>query len=822
MEFLSHDNPKKALKKHLLEVAKLSNQMIMETPILEEERCFLSKMAVIIGISHDYGKYTTFFQEYLIDGKTKYNNHQHSFISSFFVAYMIDRLLDEKNLFKDYGPLIGYFVVLHHHGDLKSLRSDVISNINYIDGEELNGNFGERITILKNQIENQKPYQQNIQSEYEEMLSVLGFSNCLNIIADFATEWESFIEKLDELFYKWNRMEKNTELKEKMYFYVLLLYSILIDSDKHSAAGISFSKRKIIPSDLVDLFREGHFDLSITYGTNGWRNRIYQNVIERINNLGDELIEHRLFTLTSPTGSGKTLLSFSVALKMREMMKRKYDKVPRIIYALPFTSIIDQNEKVIRKILSQMPDFEMDESNYLLKHHHLSDIKYREDSQEKPVTNSLLLIESWESEVVVTTFIQLFYTLIGFKNKALKKYHQVAGSIIILDEVQNLPMEYWPLIRQTLRTLTKALNCKIILLTATQPLIFDSNESIELLQDKKTLSPEPYFKELNRVKLFLKNKEGYTIEEWIDMFIGDFEHGKNYLAVFNTIKTSIEVYKQIREWIQDNYDYEVYYLSTNIIPRKRKNRINQIRMDLTKGKKVILISTQVVEAGVDLDFDIVYRDLGPIDSIIQVAGRCNRNGRNPFGYVFITPIRRNKQLESNIIYRQLHTKMALNLLPEKPINENEFYELINNYYNNVLERKNQDDSQYIWDAMNQLLFVDENTTKRSVSDFTLIENKHNYIDVFVETDDYAEVIWSHYKEKVLNNGYYNQRYEAYLKLKKYMQQYIVSAPIHLVMRIRRDDITSNILYLPRDLVNQYYDYDIGIIRSQEDIDAWIM
>src|SRR5690606_37693691 len=148
-------------------------------------------------------------------------------------------------------------------------------------------------------------------------------------------------------------------------------------------------------------------------------------------------------------------------------------------YALPFTSVIDQNEAVIQKLLKQLPDYAKNQHRYLIKHHHLTNIEYVKENEELPLSQSLLLTESWESEIIVTTFIQLFYTLIGYENRMLKRFHQIAGSIVILDEIQNIPVEYWPLLKLVLSKMAELFSCTFILLTATQPHIFEKGETVE-------------------------------------------------------------------------------------------------------------------------------------------------------------------------------------------------------------------------------------------------------------------------------------------------------------------------------------------------------
>jgi len=813
--------------------------MIAEASVTDYDRGFLLPFSTIIGICHDFGKYTSYFQNYLIKHQRNGRLHEHSFISAFFAAYMLQHWLNylqnEQHIgfpqWLKYAPLIGYFVVLHHHGHLRAIKQDVINYGDYED-DFLPDHLFTRLEIMKKQLEDQSHLISCIETEYKMILQSVNFKELeiKGLINRFIENWQETMILLDNLYFGHFKYEKDELLKEKIYQYILLLYSALIDSDKHAAAQIKPSLRKIIPTNLVDYYRELHFDTKVSEGMNGWRNKIYDTVMKRIAQLEKEIGNNHLFTLTAPTGTGKTLLSFSVALKLRSIIYEQKGYIPRIIYSLPFTSVIDQNESVLRDVLSLLPDFKTNESQYLLKHHHLSNIRYKRNGKEQPLKEALLLIESWESEVVVTTFIQLFQTVIGYQNRSLKKFHQLAGSIIILDEVQNLPIEYWPLIRWTLKSLTNMFQCKILLLTATQPLIFEEGEAIELLEGEQ-IEPVDFFIQQNRVTLRVLSKDeqtGFEIEEWTDYFKENFEEHLNYLAIFNTIKTSIAAYRAIRDWIKEqSLKYKVFYLSTNIIPRERKKRIRQIKKLLNLGKGVIVVSTQVVEAGVDLDFDVVYRDLGPVDSIIQAAGRCNRNGDpEKMGQVWITPISRGEQLESSIVYRKLHTFVARKVLPNQSIPESDFFELINRYFAQLVEGKNTDDSKAIWHAMKELYFdrMDSYDIK-AVSDFKLIEEKADYIDTFVESDEKAKKIWAIYQARVVNEENIELRHENYLRLKRLLRQYIISTPTRIVKGLWDEDKArknKGILYLPHHLLSQYYDLETGIKHSLEEADAWCL
>jgi CRISPR-associated endonuclease/helicase Cas3 len=836
--FYSHNEPTIVLKDHLEQVARLSWQMLDAVPVDNADREALSLMSRFIGIGHDYGKFTSYFQDYLIYQKRTGRLHEHSFISALFTAYLIWNWLKYRvnggpiyPKWLTYGPLIGYFTVLHHHGHLKALKQDVINLFDYED-EAFTNDLKKRIEIMKQQLTDQSQWVAQIEAEYTalfETLNVSPFWGRSTIASGFIENWERMFSVLDKLFYDQYYYETDETLQQRVYLYTLLLYSALIDADKHAAAGLTPSKRLSLPDDLVDQYRQNHFDVHVNEGINGWRNRIYDTVMKRLDQLGERLMDQNLFTLTAPTGAGKTLLSFSVALKLRNKIKEKLGYTPRIIYSLPYTSIIDQNEQVLEKVLNQIPDFALYKHNYLLKHHHLTDIRYTRDGEEQPLKHALLLMESWETEVVVTTFIQLFHSIVGYQNRWLKKFHQLAGAIVILDEVQNLPIEYWPLMRKALNSLSEILHCKFVLLTATQPFIFEPGEALELLQAEDRKHTD-FFAELNRVVLQLdqQNEKGYSLEEWIDLFKHRFENGLSYLAIFNTIGTSVTVYKAIKEWIENTFPhYKVYYLSTNIVPRERRRRIRRIKYDLNKNFPVILISTQVVEAGVDLDFDVVFRDLGPIDAIIQAAGRCNRNGkRYDLAKVWITPILRGEQLESTLVYRKLHTFVSKRVLPQEAVVESQFHQLVEKYFGELKTRKDMGNSAAIWEAMNALRFDHyEGSEGSAVSDFKLIKDEGYYIDVFVEADHHAVKIWEIYKTTVLCEEDTERRYHSYLRLKRLLRQYTVSAPFHLMKGLwNEEDYLKNksLLYLPSHLLNQYYNLETGVLRSAQEADTWVM
>ena len=251
-------------------------------------------------------------------------------------------------------------------------------------------------------------------------------------------------------------------------------------------------------------------------------------------------LSRKIFTITAPTGSGKTLAALASAFILRNKLEKSGIARPRIIYALPFTSIVDQTYGTIREVLSTYQtdkNYSTPPSSWLLKHHHLAENIYHtageSDMESLSLDKSLLLIESWQSEIIVTTFVQLLHTFVGNENRMLKKFHRLQNSILILDEVQNIPVEYWPLVENVLREACHHLGTRVLLLTATRPEWFGKDEILEL--GGADLQIRRRFATLDRVTI-TANLEPFTVEELAVNFQKQYNSDQSYLVILNTIK----------------------------------------------------------------------------------------------------------------------------------------------------------------------------------------------------------------------------------------------------------------------------------------------
>lgn len=380
--------------------------------------------------------------------------------------------------------------------------------------------------------------------------------------------------------------------------FVRMLYSCLVDADfldteafmKNENTGRVAGETMQILEEKLEQYIEPWLSNTELESINGRRTEILAHCME----MGKR--EKGIYRLTVPTGGGKTIASLAFAL--RHAVKHQMD---RIIYVIPYTSIIEQNAQVFREILG---------AENVLENH--CNVEYKDSEEFYPMQ---LASENWDKPVVVTTNVQFFESLFGNKSSKCRKIHNIANSVVIFDEAQMLPMDYLKPCISVLQELVDNYASSIVLCTATQPaleMFFSSKDKmIELCP-----CVEEQFRFFERVTYEKIGK--ISQDELIMRMQGD----QSILCIVNTKKAAQELYKKLREERKN-----IYHLSTNMYPKHRKRVLKLIRERLDNNEKCIVVSTSLVEAGVDLDFDIVYRQIAGLDSLIQAAGRCNRNGK---------------------------------------------------------------------------------------------------------------------------------------------------------------------------------------------------
>lgn len=391
-------------------------------------------------------------------------------------------------------------------------------------------------------------------------------------------------------------------------FYIRMLYSCLVDADYLDTEAFMNGKAREYEFDSIDIL----YDRLKEY-VSEWQhpdselNQIRQEVQKECFEKGKSF-EKGIYTLTVPTGGGKTISSLAFALSMA-----KEKRMNRIIYVIPYTSIIDQTAEVFSEILG--------ESN-VLEHH--SGVKYQfneTDDLGEDEYRKLLVSENWDCPVIVTTSVQFFESLFSNRPSSCRKLHNIASSVIVFDEAQNLPFYYLKPCVHAISQLVKNYGCTALLCTATQPVLnkiisesdfLGNNYSVREIND----SPERMYQALKR------NTVIYLGKTDMNDIVARMCSVNQSLCVVNTRSAAQELYNKLPEASSN------YCLTTLICPKHRKKMIFEIKEKLKNGETCRVVSTSLIEAGIDLDFKMAFREITGLDSVIQTAGRCNREGRN--------------------------------------------------------------------------------------------------------------------------------------------------------------------------------------------------
>ena len=389
--------------------------------------------------------------------------------------------------------------------------------------------------------------------------------------------------------------------------FIRMLYSCLVDADfldteYFMKEGRTQRETGEEPSVLLEKLKKhvaGWLLNEDTETVNGRRTEILRHCFE----WGHK--ERGIFQLTVPTGGGKTIASLAFALQ--HAVENQMD---RVIYVIPYTSIIEQNAAVFRKILG--------EQNVLENHYN---VDYESTEELMPMQ---LASENWDKPVVVTTNVQFFESLFANKSSKCRKLHNIANSVIIFDEAQMLPTDYLKPCIAVMEELAADFGSSIVLCTATQPALSPFFQR-EMPVTELCPRVEEQFRFFERVTF----QNVGTISE--DELIEKLQKEEQALCIVNTKKRAQRLYQKMK-------GEGVFHLSTAMYPKHRRRVLDKIRRLVKDGKRCILISTSLVEAGVDLDFCTVYRQLAGVDSMIQAAGRCNREGKraaqDSFAYLF--------------------------------------------------------------------------------------------------------------------------------------------------------------------------------------------
>jgi CRISPR-associated endonuclease/helicase Cas3 len=597
------------LKDHLVEVASLTEKLARKLKAAD-----LGKYA---GLWHDLGKYNPEFQQYLIDCHTASLNNRKPPTKK--VPHAIHGAILAEHFCSDIAAVIDG----HHRG----LRD---SSDEYDDAK--------------------------FERAERELERIKSFAKPEGIEIDPKLDFDKLLAHLPE-------PDENLYARE---VFDRLLFSCLIDADRLDTEKFDDPARFELRSvnkptiqQLWEVFKIEQQDFVIKQQT-----KITSKNIE-VFEVRQEVYKYceraalnkpGIFRLTVPTGGGKTLSGLAFAL--RHILANPIDNLDRrVIMAVPYTSIIQQTVKVYRKVFADLGQIAVLEHHSAIQH----DPKSKDESSEAEEgaidvqRQARLATENWDAPLIVTTTVQLFESLFSNRPSKCRKLHNIIGSVIILDEVQTLPIALRESICSMLEELIERYHVTVVLCTATQPVLeglngyfqgFKPDSIVDIIPVAKSLE---HFAKLKRVEYDLSAIKTHTKWSWQEL-IDRLNTHASALVVLNTRKDAIKVIDTLgilpdRDFegaaIEEKVkaalkDSQVLHLSTLLCGAHRQLVLAEVRSRLASKQDCILVSTQVVEAGVDLDFPTVYRVLGPLDRIVQAAGRCNREGNmDGLGQVFV-------------------------------------------------------------------------------------------------------------------------------------------------------------------------------------------
>ncbi len=643
-----------------------------------------SKLTELVAIFHDLGKINPNFQEKLNPNTNKSNGYaNHAYLSAYVFFCVFGGSLENQKKLKCFlewnrditkNDIIAICVLIaKHHGNLPDFEP-----VDYC---------GTGKTILSR----------------EENISLFDFINSIEL--PFNNLVNTFIEVSNFTQFIQNQIVQKKYLDRFIFYEVenrfpldffldyQFAFASVIQADKADAANYdNFIERQQndisvfcnIFNTKLDVYLS---NLNQDSELNKLRTKIRK---EAVINLIENISEKRVFELTAPTGSGKTLMLLSLA---SEIIKETGKK--RIVYCLPFLSITEQVENEVLKIFKGQEAY-IQRIDSKSENQRFEDLQIKLDNNpDEKTIDELSLLEFQENTFaypfVITTFVRFFETLLSNRNSELLKLPNFSNCIFLLDEIQSLPPRLYGFFIAYLTKFCDKFNSYAIISTATQPnfLLPEGNNDVKNFfsgyEKPISLLPLSYFNEtlFNRYKLNVK-EESITLTGLKDRVI---ETNSSVLVILNTIDDTKELYKLLKDELNEN---EILLLNTHLTPLHRKLKIYLAKRRLRENKRIIVISTQLIEAGVDIDFPIVFRDFTTVASIVQSAGRCNRNGKlKEKGQVYLFKLIKNNRVRAELIFNNFDkdllrfTKEALDSSNKENFEEKELISIQQDFFNKI-------------------------------------------------------------------------------------------------------------------------------------------
>ncbi|MEG1191313.1 MAG: CRISPR-associated helicase Cas3' [Oscillospiraceae bacterium] len=557
--------------------------------------------------THDCGKNTDDFQTYLENASAGQKVVRGSVIHSTHGGLIISSLGEGEKRTAQLCAEICRSAVFSHHG----LRDCITKEGKYsvLDAKE------------------------RIASSYEGVRDItihhMGYENLKSKFNSAERETSELLKKINEFQKQQFNPRKEVPLFN-ISMYTRLLTSILIDADRSDTAGFednlppevpqSFDERKKTWAKLLKNCEDSVDELQ-SKAENSLLNQYRREISSACRSFDGG--ENGIFRLVVPCGAGKTLSSLRYALKTAEKYSKRH-----IFYIAPFNSILEQNSEEIRKYVG--------DTAAVLEHH--SNIVFDAEDGLEEEKKYKSLTENWtRSPIIATTAVQFLNTLFDGKSSSVRRMQALGNSIIILDEIQALPLKTLCLFNLAMNFLAYFCNSSIVACSATQPLLEELK--FPLCKPQSIISDEEKYAEaFRRVEILdCCGGNGMSFKEAADFALEQSKNVSSQLVIVNTKRCARELFSELCKMTEGGEtEYRLFHLSTNMCPAHRIKVLKKLKLDLEDKKrsyKIICISTSLIEAGVDISFERVIRSLSGLDSIVQAAGRCNRNREWDFGVV---------------------------------------------------------------------------------------------------------------------------------------------------------------------------------------------
>jgi CRISPR-associated endonuclease/helicase Cas3 len=661
------DEAIQTVEEHLLGVKNLAETF--------GQKIGVAHIAGLAGLLHDMGKYSKLFQEYLNEAinnphaPPRRGSVDHSTAGGKYI-YNCLHLEARQPMQWILAEIVGNAVISHH-----AYLHDFLS-------PRLESDFLRRVRDKTEQLEE---FEDIIKRFHEKVMPEDQFRAYMN---EALKELEAYLK---------HALSCGIKLETGIMFLAKFVFSALIDADRTNTRLFEENKSVEPQLDYALLLKDYYEKLLVQMEAFNRR----EDADSPINRKRMEMSEQcerfaeyppGIYTLSIPTGGGKTLTSLRYALKHAMCHGKK-----RIVYVVPYTTIIEQNATEIRNILK--------DDRHILEHHSnvvddLTDNDEMEDGRITARQKLKLAKDNWDSPVILTTMVQFLDTFYAKGSRNIRRLHNLCEAVLIFDEVQKVPVSCISLFNHALNFLRYCGNSTIVLCTATQPALDFVEHKLAINKDGEMIPlSDDILQTFKRVEFVDRaTDQSFTTDSLAELVRERLNLGESVLVILNTKSAVRKLYNKLKK-----DSMPVYHLSTLMCPAHRRAVINRLKEQLKRGEKIVCVSTQLIEAGVDISFDCVIRSLAGLDSIAQAAGRCNRHGKDRVRQVILVDhaeenlarlkeIRIGKQIAKKILIDMLKDPEAYRggLLSKTAMDYyfQEFYSAVENDLNYIIKEEN--------------------------------------------------------------------------------------------------------------------------------------